>query len=90
MSKRISANQTKASQTDPSNEETKFLRAIGRHIASYRVLRGLTQQELADKVQLSRTYIGHIELGLGNPHALTLRRLAIALDVSVGEFFKPL
>ena len=39
----------------------KQYRQIGLKIAYYRKLRGLTQEELAEKVGLTPAYIGHLE-----------------------------
>lgn len=36
-------------------------RQIGLKIAYYRKLRGLTQEELAEKIDLTPAYIGHVE-----------------------------
>ena len=38
-------------------------RQIGLKIAYYRKLRGLTQEQLAEKVGISSSFMGHIERG---------------------------
>lgn len=44
---------------------------------------GLTQQLLANKSGLSRTYFCDVERGFRNPSLLTVCRMAEALDLSV-------
>ncbi len=90
--KKLKAQSRKSTPAQPvkSATEIEFLRSFGRRVASARTLRALTQNDLAAKVGLSRTYIGHIELGVGNPHALTIFSIAEALEVSVSELFLPL
>jgi transcriptional regulator with XRE-family HTH domain len=51
--------------------------------------RGLTQEELAKKVRVTRFYISQLETGLrDNPSLPVLRRLAKALGVSMGELLE--
>lgn len=45
----------------------------------------LSQEELAEKANMHRTYIGMIERGERNPALLNLIRLAQALDVPLPE-----
>jgi len=62
---------------------------LGLKIAYYRKLKGYTQESLAEKVNLSAAFIGHVEapnvkksVSLG-----TLFAIAKALDVPVYKFF---
>ncbi|MCQ8242193.1 helix-turn-helix domain-containing protein [Rhizosaccharibacter radicis] len=48
----------------------------------HRIALGISQEELADRVELDRTYISGIERGIRNPTLLVLLRLAQALQVS--------
>ena len=63
-------------------------RKLGRKIKKLRAEKDWTQQDLADKTKLSVVYIGYIETALRKPTLSTLRKLAKALDVQLGEFFK--
>lgn len=63
---------------------------LGLKIAYYRKLKGYTQEALAEKVNLSTAFIGHVEapnvkksVSLG-----TLFAIAEALDVPVYKFLK--
>lgn len=55
--------------------------ALGRVIASTRVLRGAKRRELAASSTLSYPYISEIEAGLKEPSLPALRLIAGALDV---------
>ena len=48
----------------------------------------LSQRALAEKVQVSQAFIAQLETGVHQPRLATLRRLAKALNVSVGELVK--
>lgn len=63
---------------------------IGLKIAYYRKLRGLTQERLAEKLEVSTAYIGAIEApNLYKPISLTtLLRIAQALDVPAYKFLE--
>ena len=72
------------------NTEAKFLKDFGARIAELRRKRNLTQEQLADLVDLHRTYIGFIEQGKRNPSIGNVRRIANVLKISLKELFKPL
>ena len=62
---------------------------LGLNIAYYRKLKGITQQELAEKVNLSRTHISNLEAP-NMPTSISLEKLmdiADVLGVKVGSFF---
>jgi len=46
----------------------------------YRIKSGLTQQELADKLNISKTHISNIENGLKDPSVKLLVHMAAALN----------
>jgi transcriptional regulator with XRE-family HTH domain len=70
--------------------ETKFIKDFGARVAELRRKSGLTQEELADLVDLHRTYIGFIEQGKRNPSVGNVYKIAKALKVSLKDLFKPL
>lgn len=51
---------------------------LGQNIKKYRETMGLTQNELAEHVNLSREYIADIERGLKN---ISLRKLYMIADI---------
>jgi transcriptional regulator with XRE-family HTH domain len=66
----------------------KTLRQFGKRIRQYRLARGLSQEELAEKANLHRTYIGAVERGERNASLKSILRIAKALEVSLEEVFK--
>jgi transcriptional regulator with XRE-family HTH domain len=50
-----------------------------------RVIRGVSQDDLALTAGLERAYVGHLERGGRNPTVLTLAKLAEALECHVTE-----
>lgn len=55
---------------------------VGRNVRCYRLKRGLTQEEFAEKSGFSQQYISGLEKGRRNPTVVTLYELAQALGVS--------
>jgi len=58
---------------------------LAEKIRSYRHAKNLSQEELAEKCGLHRTYVGSVERCERNVTLSTLEVLASALDVSVPE-----
>lgn len=52
-----------------------------------RVEKGLSQQELADLVEVSRQTIGLIEKGRYNPTIKLCVKIALALDLTLNDLF---
>jgi transcriptional regulator with XRE-family HTH domain len=61
--------------------------AFGRRIRDLRKARGLSQEELAERAGLHRTYVGGIERGERNPSLNNIGQIARALGVSIHDFF---
>lgn len=60
---------------------------LGRRIKRLRTRLGLTQDALAEQVQLSAKYLSNIERGRENPTLDTLLRLSRSLRVELWEMF---
>lgn len=58
-----------------------YLVCVGAAIRAQRERAGLSQEELATRAGIHRTYVGGIERGERNVAVLNLRRLAVALGV---------
>lgn len=58
----------------------------GKLIKELRIKKGLTQEKLADKTELSARTIQRIENGEVDPRAYTLQMIAKALDVDISIF----
>lgn len=64
-------------------------RMVGLKIAFYRKAKNLTQEQLAEKLGTSTSYIGSIESKTYKPISLsTLFRIAKALDVPASKFLE--
>jgi len=61
------------------------LLAFGRNVRKRREANQLTQESLAEKAALDRTYISDIERGIRNLSMSTIVALAHALDCTVSE-----
>lgn len=59
--------------------------ALGRRIAAHRAKLGLTQQELADRLAVSRTAVSHLEAGMTVPGERTIVLLAGLFKVEPRE-----
>lgn len=59
--------------------------AIAKRIKRLRKQKGLTQEELAEKVRVSTTHIGMVEIGLRRMSLKTLQKVANVLGVKVSE-----
>lgn len=60
---------------------------IGLRIKELRIKSGISQEKLALKAELDRTYLAGVENGKRNPSIKTLEKILIALEISFGDFF---
>lgn len=63
----------------------KLTKTICKRIKKYRSERGLTQEELAEKVGVSRVYIGYVEQGRNTPSLEILEKITKALKVNLSD-----
>jgi transcriptional regulator with XRE-family HTH domain len=63
-----------------------FLREFGQHVRKLREAAKWTQEELAERSGLHRTYIGSIERGERNLALLNIRKVANAFSLTLSEF----
>ena len=61
--------------------------AFGRKLQRARKKGGLTQEQLADAIRLSTTFIGLIETGRRKPSLKTLQKIASSLKINIRELF---
>lgn len=66
----------------------KILNIFGDNVRKYRKQLGISQEELADKAGLHRTYIGMIERAEKNITLVNLERVANALDIDLENLIK--
>jgi transcriptional regulator with XRE-family HTH domain len=60
---------------------------LGHRIRKLREQAGISQENLGFLSGLHRTYVGAIERGERNPSVLSLKKIADALKVGVGDLF---
>ena len=60
---------------------------VGKRIKELRHKLQISQEELADKAGVHRTYIASLEVGKRNVSIITLEKIVNALEVSLSEFF---
>ena len=61
---------------------------IGKRVKDLRNRNGLTQQELADRTELTKGFISQLERGQVSPSVVTLMDMIECLGVTPEEFFK--
>ena len=66
----------------------KSLKRIGIRLQAARRLKDLTQQQIADKVGISRTYYVQIEHGKRDPSTTVITAAAEAVGLSVSDLLK--
>ena len=67
----------------------KAVRDLGRRVAELRVSRGWTQEQFAERCELSTRYIQAIERGSQNLSVRSITRLAHVFRVPLAEFCLP-
>lgn len=67
--------------------EKKLVQAVAATIRYFRKQADMSQEALADKADLDRTYISGIERGVRNITLDSLEQIIIALDVDIQAFF---
>ena len=60
---------------------------IGERLRELRIQRGLTQEELADRCELSKGFISQVERELASPSIATLKDMLECLGVTLQSFF---
>jgi transcriptional regulator with XRE-family HTH domain len=68
-------------------DERRFLRELGLRLRQRREELGWTQEQLAERCQLHRTFIGLVERGARNVSILNLRTITRALRLPLPELF---
>lgn len=61
---------------------------LGQRIKRLRKEKGMTQEDLAFKVDVDRSYMGFVERGEKNPTLDKLIKIAQSLNISLPELFK--
>ncbi|MFL5329993.1 MAG: helix-turn-helix domain-containing protein [Gemmataceae bacterium] len=61
---------------------------FGDCVREWREKRGLTQEELAHRASMHRTYLSDIERGSRNVSLINIEKLAVAFAISISELFR--
>lgn len=67
--------------------KNKYLEAFGKNIRELRFSTGLSQEKLALKIGMDRTYYASVESGKRNISLLNIKKIAEGLNVPVSELF---
>lgn len=70
---------------DRGDAKAEVKRAFSRRLAQLRRAAGLTQEQLALRAGVNRTYVGNLEQGVFNPTLWSMARMAAALGVPLTE-----
>jgi XRE family aerobic/anaerobic benzoate catabolism transcriptional regulator len=70
-----------------SSNEDNFLLAVGKRVREFRARRAMTRRQVAREADVSERHLAQLEAGEGNISIVLLRRIAIALNVSLSELF---
>lgn len=63
---------------------------LANNIKMYRNIKGITQEEMAKEIGISRSALSRIETGSYSPSAKTMGKISNYLNVPIGEiFFNP-
>mgnify|MGYP000016585402 CR=1 FL=1 len=62
--------------------------SIGGKLKELRILKGLTQEELADRAELSKGFISQVERDLTSPSIATLMDILQCLGTTIGVVFQ--
>lgn len=63
---------------------------LGQRVREFRTRPGVSQEKLADRASMDRTYVSSLERGHRNVALENLLRLAAALEVDPGELLRGL
>lgn len=71
-----------------SDESRKLIINIGITITELRNERKISQETLAERSGIHRTYLSEVEGGKRNPTIAVLNKIIVALDISMTDFFE--
>lgn len=61
---------------------------MGRNIKAERLRKNITQEEFAELINMSLSYVSKLEQGLTSPTAIALFKMSNVLKIPMEEFFK--
>lgn len=66
--------------------DTKY--KLGRNIKIERIRKDLTQEQFAEMIDMSLSYVSKLEQGLTSPTALVLYKMSKVLGIQMEDFFR--
>lgn len=69
-------------------EDNSHRRVFGARVADLRREHGLTQEQLAERTDIHRSYLAAVETGVRNPTLDVVVRIARGLDVPLARLFE--
>lgn len=66
-------------------DDKEFLKKIGIKLKVLRSLRGFSQDDIANRLDIDKSYYSKVERGLTNPTLLYLKNLSEVLEVRLDE-----
>jgi transcriptional regulator with XRE-family HTH domain len=69
-------------------QKSSIQQKFGERIRALRTAKGYSQEELAFRAEVHRTYLGGIERGERNPSLKNIAAIAKALDTTLSELFR--
>lgn len=70
-----------------TDSEKKYLKTIGKRISKLRRANGFSQLDVCAIIEMEKSNLSSIENGRQNFTALTLKKIAMAINVEVKYFF---
>lgn len=60
---------------------------LGKNIKIERIRKDLTQEEFAEQIDMSLSYVSKLEQGITSPTAIALYKMSKVLNIKMEEFF---
>ena len=71
-----------------SMEDNEYLKMFAQRVRTLREEKGMSQEKLAERAELHRTYIGMVERLERNPSLIFIHKIANGLGVHITELFQ--
>lgn len=76
-------------ENDAPFTDQEFLASLGKRVREIRDRRGMTRKLVARDAGVSERHLAHLEAGEGNISIVLLRRITMALDISLADLLVP-
>lgn len=69
-----------------NKSQSQLISVFAANLRKFREKKGYSQEELASRAGLDRTYVSGCERGVRNPSLISLEKLANAMDIPAKDF----